>query len=144
MLRKPSLSEGCLRRKSFHNNDEKICFPWSTHCWACIWCCFAFKTILFNNACLVIVTWVSFCNSSRRRSWGKQPKKFSKPMIDPECLIINPIPTRLFLCSKNQGGGGGHIVLPPPPSKNPVTLFRIHSNKVFLKACPKMNLVTQL
>ena len=47
---------------------------------------------------------------------------------------INPIPTRLFLCSKNQGGGGGHIV--PLPCKTPVTLLRIHSNKVFLKACP--------
>ena len=37
--------------------------------------------------------------------------------------------------------GGGHIV---PPSKNPVTLLRIHSSKRFLKACSKMNLLTQL
>ena len=28
---------------------------------------------------------------------------------------LNPIQTRLFWCSKNQGGGGGHIV--PPPKK---------------------------
>ena len=37
--------------------------------------------------------------------------------------------------------GGAHCA---PPSKNPVTLLRIHSSKLFLKACPKMNLLTQL
>ena len=47
---------------------------------------------------------------------------------------FNPIPTRLFLCSKNQGGGA-HCA--PPPSKNPVTLLRTHQSDVFLKACPK-------
>ena len=52
---------------------------------------------------------------------------------------VNPIQTRLFLGSKDQGGG-----TLCPPSKNPVTLLRIHSSKLFLKACPKMNLLTQL
>ena len=51
-------------------------------------------------------------------------------------LAVNPIPTRLFLCSKNQGGGGT-ILAPPAPSKNPVTLLRIHSSKVFLKLVQK-------
>ena len=41
---------------------------------------------------------------------------------------------------KTKGGGGTLC----PPSKNPVTLLRIHSSKLFLKACPKMNLLTQL
>ena len=55
---------------------------------------------------------------------------------------VNPILTRLFYAPKTKrGGGGGTIVA---PGKNPVTLLRIHSSKVFLKACPKMNLVTQL
>ena len=36
---------------------------------------------------------------------------------------------------------GEHIV---PPCKNPVTLLRIHASKFFLKACPKMNLLTRL
>ena len=53
---------------------------------------------------------------------------------------LNPIQTRLFLGSKNQRGGGTLC----PPSKNPVTLLRIHSSKLFLKACPKMNLLTKL
>ena len=32
---------------------------------------------------------------------------------------------------------------PVPPSKNPFTLLRVHSSKVFLKACPKISLLTQ-
>ena len=47
-----------------------------------------------------------------------------------------------FFGAPKTKGGGGHIV--PPPSKNHVTLLRIHSSKVFMKACPKMNLLTQL
>ena len=46
-----------------------------------------------------------------------------------------------FWAPKTKGGGGGTLC---PPSKNPVTLLRIHSSKLFLKACPKMNLLTQL
>ena len=61
------------------------------------------------------------------------------------CLCVNPIPTRLFLCSKTKvGGGGAHCAPPPSPSKNVVTLLRIHSSEVFLKACPRMSLLTQL
>ena len=56
-----------------------------------------------------------------------------------ETKLLNPIPTRFFVLKKPRGGG--HIV---PPLQNPATLLRIHSSKVFLKACPKMNLVTQL
>ena len=44
-----------------------------------------------------------------------------------------------FWAPKTKGGGGTLC----PPSKNPVTLLRIHSSKLFLKACPKMNLLTQ-
>ena len=48
-----------------------------------------------------------------------------------------------FFVLQNPGGGGGggaHCA----PSKNRVTLLKIHSSKVFLKACPKINLLTQL
>ena len=58
-------------------------------------------------------------------------------------LSFNPFPTRHFLCSKNpEGWGGGEGAHFAAHSKNPVTLLRINSSNVFLKACPKMSLLT--
>ena len=60
--------------------------------------------------------------------------KIGKEMDD-----FNPYPNQAFLGLQKPRGG-----TLCPPSKNPVTLLRIHSSKLFLKACPKMNLLTQL
>ena len=45
------------------------------------------------------------------------------------------------LSQQGVGGGGGHNV---SHIKNPVTLLRIHSSEFFLKACPKLSVLTQL
>ena len=62
------------------------------------------------------------------------------------CNTLPPPPPALTLSKPGffwapKTKGGAHCA---PPSKNPVTLLRIHSSKLLLKACPKMNLLTQL
>ena len=51
----------------------------------------------------------------------------------------HPIPTRLLCAPITRGGGGAQCA---PPLQNHVPLLRIHSKKVFLKACQKMSLLT--
>ena len=79
-----------------------------------------------------------------KRKFMKRPKSdfLQKSNFWPYSDALTLSKPGFFWAPKTKGGGGGHIV--PPPCKNPVTLLRIHSSKLFLKACPKMNLLTQL
>ena len=72
-------------------------------------------------------------------SWGhNQSGKSNRSAI---CLILLTLSQPGFFWAPKTKGA--HCSLPPPPQKKAVTLVRIHSNKVFLKACPKMSLLTQ-